>query len=492
MGKRTVQMLGFDLGATCGRAVLGEFNGERISYKEIYRFPNEPVRLNSNLYWDILRIWREMKKGIKKTLAEGVELSSIAVDTWGVDYGLVDKQGRLFSNPYHYRDQRTASVMSKVVEELGADYLYGCTGIQFLSFNTIFQLAADLMENKGIIDLTDKVLLMPDLFNYFLSGVQAAEYSIATTTGLLNFRSKVWDQELLAKMGFPIEKLPPIIPPGTVLGPLTPELCCELGCKPIPVVAVAGHDTASALAATPLKPGNAFISSGTWSLMGMERDEPVVTPSSRKYNFTNEGGIDYSIRLLKNINGLWLIQECQRIWQQDDPNLDFSSISNLASKAKPFKSIVNSADQRFFAPLNMVEEVQQYCRETGQQIPEGIGEIARCIYEGIALEYRLIAEQIQIVTGERLKGIHIVGGGSKDEFLSQLTADLLEVPVTTGPVGATIIGNLVVQLMSMGLIQNLKEAREVVKKSFQLKEYWPRQTKSWEKFYQAYLRLVEK
>ncbi len=492
MGAQKVRMLGFDLGASSGRAILGQFNGERISYEEIHRFPNEPVRLNSDLYWDFLKLWQEIKKGIKKTVVEGVKLSSIAVDTWGVDYGLIDKQGRLISNPYHYRDQRTVSVMPEVLDKLGADYLYGRTGIQFMSFNTIFQLATDLKENKGLINLTDKVLLMPDLFNYFLSGVQAAEYSIASTTSLLNVTNKTWDQELLKKMGFPIEKLPPIIPPGSILGSLTPKLCNELGCKPIPVVAVAGHDTASAVAATPLNPGDAYLSSGTWSLMGVERDDPQVTPTSHKYNFTNEGGVDYSIRLLKNINGLWLIQECKRIWEQDDPNLDFTMISRLASKAKPFKSIINLSDQRFFAPINMVEEIEQYCQETGQEVPEGIGEVARCIYESLALEYRLTVEKIQMITGEILKGIHIVGGGSQDEFLSQLTADLLEIPVTTGPVEATVLGNLIVQLMSMGLIKSLTEARQVIKKSVPLKEYWPRQTQSWEQFYHKYLRLVEK
>lgn len=491
MGKQTALLLGFDLGASSGRAVLGCFDGERITLEEIHRFPNEPVRVNSTLYWDLLRLWQEIKTGLKKVLATGLELSSMGVDTWGVDYGLLDQQGRLLANPYHYRDRRTATVMPQVVKELGAEYLYERTGIQLVSFNTIFQLAAELQVNCELVTLTDKVLLMPDLFNYYLSGVPAAEYSIASTTGLLNIRSRDWDQELLAKIGFPADKLPPLISSGTKLGRLTPELCQEFGCRPITVVAVAGHDTASAVAATPLKEGEAFLSSGTWSLMGVERNEPVVTPASRKYNFTNEGGVGYTVRLLKNIIGLWLIQECRRIWRQDDPGLDYSTISQLAAQTPLFKSIINPAAQRFFAPLNMVAEVQQFCRETGQEVPEGIGEVARCIYQSLALEYRFGAEQLEEITGEKLRGLRIVGGGSQDELLSQLAADALAIPVTTGPVEATALGNLMVQAMSMGMINGLAEARTVIERTYTGKEYQPRPNQSGETAYRKYRTIVE-
>ena len=492
MGK-TVNLLAFDFGASSGRVILGRFNGVQIAIEEIHRFPNQPVWVNDHFYWDVLRLWHDVKTGLRKALAQGVEISGIGVDTWGVDYGLLDKKGRILANPHHYRDQRTVPVMKALIKRYGADFLYQRSGVQFMSFNTIFQLGDDTRNQPELMGLVDKILLMPDLFNYLLTGEQAAEFSIASTTGLMNIQARSWDPDLLQAIDLAPEKLPAIVPSGTRLGVLTKALCDELGFPAIPVVAVAGHDTAAAIAAAPLAgEGAAFLSSGTWSLLGVENPEPVVTPLARSLDFTNEGGLDFAALLFKNINALWFIQECRRIWQQKNPDLDFAAISRAAvAEGQPFKSLVNVSEQRFFAPLDIVAEIQQYCKETGQAIPGSVGEVARAVYESLALEYRTVAEKLYKLTGTALKTVHIVGGGSQDGFLSQLTADALKLPVTAGPVEATALGNLMIQAISIGAIKGRDQAREVIKRSFQVKEYQPRMNQDWDGAHQRYLQLIK-
>ncbi|HBE78150.1 MAG TPA: rhamnulokinase, partial [Firmicutes bacterium] len=356
--KKEIHMLAFDFGASSGRAILGSFNGERIRFEEIHRFVNEPVWVNDHFHWDILRLWHEVKIGLRKALAKGVEISSIGVDTWGVDYGLVDNQGRLLANPHHYRDQRTVPVMNALIRQYGEDYFYERSGVQFMSFNTLFQLGDDIRNQPELMKLVNKILLMPDLFNYLFTGERAAEFSIASTTGLMNIQTRSWDRKVMDTIGLDPEKLLPIIPAGTRLGVLTKSLQNELGCGPIPVVAVTGHDTAAAIAAAPLaSPSAGFLSSGTWSLLGVKNPEPVVTITARKLDFTNEGGLDYASLLFKNINALWLLQECRRIWQLQDPGLTFATISETAKGVKSPGPLVNMNDQRFFAPQNMVTEI---------------------------------------------------------------------------------------------------------------------------------------
>ncbi len=489
--EKEIHMLAFDFGASSGRAIVGSFDGDRIRFEEIHRFANEPVWVGDHFYWDILRLWHEVKNGLRKALAGGVEISSIGVDTWGVDYGLFDKQGRLLSNPHHYRDQRTVPVMNTLKEQYGEEYFYERSGVQFLSFNTMFQLGDDIRNQPELIKLTDKVLLMPDLFNYLLTGEPATEFSIASTTGLINIRTRSWDKELLDTIGLDQEKLLPIIPAGTCLGLLKKSLQNELGCGPIPVVVVAGHDTAAAIAAAPLGSASCgFLSSGTWSLLGIESRKPVVTEEARKLNFTNEGGLDYTALLFKNINALWLLQECRRIWQHHDVNVTFRKISEAAREVKSLTPLVNVNEQRFFSPQNMVTEIQQYCRETGQTVPETIGEIARSIYESLAMEYRNVVEKLQILTGNSLTTMHIVGGGSQDEFLAQLTADALQIPVTVGPIEATALGNLLIQAIGIGVLKGRDEARAVIKRSFSVREY-EAQNLDLEQKYQRYLSLIQ-
>jgi rhamnulokinase len=490
--KKELHMLAFDFGASSGRAILGSFDGERIGFEEIHRFANEPVWMNDHFHWDILRLWHEVKIGLRKALAKGVEISSIGVDTWGVDYGLVDKQGRLLANPHHYRDQRTTPVMNSLIGQYGEDYFYERSGVQFMSFNTLFQLGDDIRNQPELMKLVDKILLMPDLFNYLFTGEQTAEFSIASTTGLMNIRNRSWDGELMDTIGLAPEKMLPIISAGTCLGVLTKSLQSELGCGPIPVVAVTGHDTAAAIAAAPLASSNAgFLSSGTWSLLGVENPEPVVTAAARKLDFTNEGGLDCAALLFKNINALWLLQECRRIWQLQDPGLTFGKISEAARGVKSLCPLVNMNDQRFFAPHNMVTEIQQYCRETGQTVPESIGEVAQCVYESLAMEYRNVVEKLYLLTGNSLTTMHIVGGGSQDEFLAQLTADALHMPVTAGPVEATALGNLMIQAIGIGALNGRQEARSLIEHSFSVREYAPGEA-DLEPTYQRYLHLIQK
>jgi rhamnulokinase len=489
MGK-TINMLAFDLGASSGRAILGKFDGEKINFEEIHRFPNEPVWVNNHLYWDVLRLWHEIKIGIRKAVGQGIEISSIGVDTWGVDYGLIDEKGQLLANPHHYRDQRTVPMKESLLKDLGVEYLYSRTGIQIVSFNTLFQITADLRNNPKLMLQTAKILLMPDLLNYLLTGVQAAEYSIASTTQMMDIHTKKWNSDILQHIGLASNKLPEIVQAGTHLGVLTNELCQELGCKPIPVIAVTGHDTAAAIAATPMTGLNAgYLSSGTWSLFGVERAEPIVTPLACQYEFTNEGGLNSSVLLLKNIIGLWLIQECRRIWRNANPELNFANISQMAAQSRPFGSLINVNDQRFFAPVDMAFEIKGYCRDTKQAIPETIGDIARCVYESLALEYRAGSEKLKSLTGNSLKILHIVSGGSQDVVLSQLIADALQIPVIAGPVEATALGNLTVQAMSFGTIGNIKESREVIKRSSVVKEYQPESSGGWDEAYQRYQKL---
>lgn len=500
---KTVNLLAFDFGASSGRAILGRFDGERIGLEEVYRFPNEPVWVNEHFYWDMLRLWHEVKTGLRKALSLGIEISAIGVDTWGVDYGLLDKKGRLLANPHHYRDQRTVPVMRDLIARYGADYLYQRSGVQFMSFNTIFQLGDDLQNQPELMNLTDKILLMPDLFNYLLTGEEAAEFSIASTTGMMNIGTRSWDPDLLQTIGLAAAKLPPVVPSGTRIGSLSHALCAELGCPAIPVVAVAGHDTASAIAAAPLAAARAaFLSSGTWSLLGVECEAPTTTAAARQLDFTNEGGLDYAALLFKNINALWFIQECRRIWRQKNPELSFADISQAAqaagagaggrsgAPAHSFASLVNVSEQRFFAPLDMAAEIRQFCGETGQAVPGTMGEIARCVYDSLALEYRSVADKLHQLTGERLTTVHIVGGGSQDEFLSQLTADALKVPVTAGPVEATALGNLMIQAMSIGAISGRSELRSVIQRSFSVREYQPRPNPGWDEAYPRYLKLA--
>lgn len=467
-------MLAIDLGASSGRGIVGSFDGEKLTLRENHRFSNDPVNLCGRLYWDILRIFHEIKLSIQKTVLDGDRVSSIGIDTWGVDYGLLDRNGRLLSNPVHYRDMRTQNAQELVSKTVPADELYGTAGIQTLNFNTIYQLATERAEAPERLVLAERMLNIPDLLNYFLTGNQANEYTILSTGALLDAKSRDYAWELLDRLGIPRRLFGKVTAPGTDMGTLLPQVQSETGKTDAHVLTVASHDTASAVIAVPTEEKDfLYISSGTWSLMGTELSQPLISRESQAANFTNEGGACGTIRFLKNIMGLWVIQESRRQWKREGKDYSFAQMEAWAKESPAFRSLIDVDDPDFASPGDMPGKIRSYCKRTGQPVPESVGEVVRCIYESLALKYRSVAERTMALTGRRAKVIHVVGGGTKDRFLSQLTADACGIPVCAGPEEATAIGNLMLQLMAAGEVADLCDARRVVAASFETKQYLP-------------------
>ncbi len=484
------KMLAIDLGASSGRGIVGAYNGEKLTLKENHRFSNDPVILNGRMYWDILRIFHEIKQSVAKTVLDGDAIRSIGIDTWGVDYVLLDANGRMLSNPYHYRDARTEGVVSYVGRFFDPADLYAQTGIQCMNFNTIFQLACDLRDAPEMVKNASRMLNIPDLLNYFLTGNMANEYTILSTGALLDANKRDYAKDIIAKTGISQKLFGEIVQPGTSMGKLLPQVLGEVGKTDAEVLTVASHDTASAVIAVPTQEKEfLFISSGTWSLMGTELDAPKINAETEKYNFTNEGGVNNTIRFLKNIMGLWLIQESRRQWRREGKEYSFAELEALAKEAKPFQCFIDPDDPSFVAPGNLPARVREFCQKTGQYVPETVGEIMRCIYESLAMKYRYTAEIIGKLTGISPRVIHVVGGGTKDGFLSQMTADACGIPVCAGPEEATAIGNLLVQLMAAGEAKNLSEARAIVAASFACKYYTPMNTEAWDTAYQTFCTL---
>lgn len=468
--------LAFDFGASSGRLMMSTFDGEKIQLTEVHRFSNEPVWFNNRYYWDFLRLFHEMKVGLKKVSQMDVSVESIGIDTWGVDYAFIDKSGHLLSNPIHYRDERGKGMLVKM-EEAGVSLgeIYQKTGIQNMTINSIYQLYYDLKYRSHIVENAESLLFMPDLFSYGLTGEKYNEYTIASTSQMLDANKKDWAIELLEKIGIPIELLQPIIKPGEIWGNLSKQVQEEVGLSAIPVIAVGSHDTASAVAATPLNSKNsAYLSCGTWSLLGMELDNPVIDETSYNYNFTNEGGVEGKIRYLKNITGLWIIQQLKNKFSQYDKNIGFGEISKLAKEAEHIDYMIDPNHEYFVAPFDMEKAVVQYCKEKLNKEPETIGEIARVSYNGIVMEYKRAVEAIEKTCDKVVDCINMVGGGIQDEFLCQLTTDVTRKPVITGPIEASVLGNIIVQLQALKYIKNLEEGREIIKNSFEIKEYEPK------------------
>ena len=484
------KMLAIDLGASSGRGIVGSFDGQKLSIQEVHRFSNDPVILCGGMYWDILRIFHEIKQAIRKTVLDGNAIRSIGIDTWGVDYALLDANGRMLANPYHYRDARTEGIVSYVGRFFAPSELYAKTGIQSMNFNTVFQLAADLRDNPQMVENASRMLNIPDLLNYFLTGNMANEYTILSTGALLDAQARDYATDILVKAGIPQRLFGDIVAPGTSVGKLLSQVQSEVGKTDANVLTVASHDTASAVIAVPTQEKEfLFISSGTWSLMGTELDAPKINSETEKYNFTNEGGINNTIRFLKNIMGLWLIQESRRQWRREGKEYSFAELEALAKQAKPFRCFIDPDDASFVAPGDLPSRVCEFCKKTGQYVPQTVGEVMRCIYESLALKYRYTAETIGKLTGISPRVIHVVGGGTKDEFLSQMTADACNLPVCAGPEEATAIGNLLVQLMAVGDASNLSDARAIVAASFACKHYMPQNTSLWDEAYQTFCTL---
>ena len=486
------RVLAFDFGASSGRAILGIFDGEKIELQEVHRFSNDPVKINGTVYWDVQRLFFEIKQGILKAKEAG-GFDSIGIDTWGVDFGLLRKDGTLVENPVHYRDARNDGMVEKATEYMSKERMYDITGIQFMDFNTIFQLLS-LKENRPyILEEADKLLFMPDLLNYMLSGVKSTEFSIATTSQMVDLKTNNWSDEILDTFGIKKNLLTDIAPTGAVIGQLSDEICEELGVPKADIVSVAAHDTQSAITATPCEYDDfAFISCGTWSLFGTEVKEPIINEASKKLNVTNEGGYDYTTAFLKNICGLWLIQESRRQWIREGKEYSYAELEKLALECEPFKCFIDP-DAPEFAPMgNLPRRVKEYCEKTGQYVPQTIGEIIRCIYESLALKYRYTFDGIKECTGKDYDRIHVMGGGTKDKLLLQMTAQSCNVNVYGGPIEATALGNVAIQLMSTGAIKNIKEARKIIAEGESLKLYEPKDNEAWEKAYEDFKNIINK
>lgn len=486
-----LKMLAIDLGASSGRGIVGSFDGKKITLRENHRFSNDPVFVNGRFTWDILRIFFEIKNSITKTVIDKDDVASVGIDTWGVDYGLIDRNGRLMANPTHYRDTRTAGITDWYKDKLTAEEVYRVTGIQAIDFNTLNQLTAENRDDPDMLARADKMLFIPDLLNYFLTGKMATEYTIASTGMLLDAAKRDFAFDLTDRLDIKQSLFAPIVQPGTDLGTLLPQINEEVGQNRIHVRTVASHDTASAVLAVPAQNDDfIYISSGTWSLMGMELPQPLINDATRAANFTNEGGALGTIRFLKNIMGLWIIQESRRQWKREGYDYSYAYMEERAKEAKPFQCLINPDDASFGVPGNMPERIREFCRKTGQHVPENVGEVVRAIYESLALKYRYTVENIQNLRGKKATMINVVGGGTKDKFLSQMTADACGLEVCAGPEEATAIGNLMMQTMAAGEISTIAEAREVVANSFELKHYAPTADRAaWDEAYGRFCAL---
>ncbi|PMQ00858.1 MAG: rhamnulokinase [Dictyoglomus sp. NZ13-RE01] len=485
------KFLAFDLGAESGRALVGILKENKLEVEEVHRFINRPVEILGRLYWNVPQIFQEIKEGINKAFLKHPDIESIGIDTWGVDFGLITKEGYLAGLPVCYRDHRTDGILEKAFQVMPKEKIYSLTGIQIMQINTLFQLYSMVLENSSLFKSAYKLLFMPDLFNFMLTGEIKTEFSIASTSQLYNPIKDNWEEELFESFGIPINIMPEILPPGSYIGELSEGIKRELGLKNVSVIAPCEHDTGCAVAGVPAEGKDwAYISSGTWSLMGVELKEPIINEESLTANFTNEGGVNKTFRFLKNIMGLWLLQSARRVWMREEIELSYSEITKLAEESKPFQCFINPDDVSFLNPPNMVLAIQDYCRKTNQKVPETIGEIARCIIESLAFRYKEVFESMEKILKKKIRMLHIVGGGSQNSLLSQFTANVLGVPVVTGPIEATAMGNIIIQAISRGIVKDIEEGRRIIKNSFEPKIYYPENTETWEKEYKRYKEIL--
>mgnify|MGYP005839668423 CR=1 FL=1 len=484
-------LLAFDLGAESGRAMVGHFDGERLGLEEIHRFANSPVRVGEHFYSDVLRLWSEMQVGLQKADAQiGTDLASVGVDTWGVDFALLDRQDCLLGNPFHYRDPHTRNALATTLERVPREEIYAQTGNQLVEFNTLFQLVALQQAGNHYLRSAHSLLMLPDLFHFWLSGHKATEFTIATTSQCFNPFELGWATDLLQRLDLPTHIFQPVVAAGSLLGHLQPWLADQIGCGPIPVIAPASHDTASAVAAIPVsEPHFMYISSGTWSLVGVELEQPLINTGTLAANLSNEGGVGGRVRLLKITPGLWLLQQCRNEWARRGMMYTYDDLIRLAVNSPPFGPLLAVSAQKFIAPGNIPERIQAYCQRTGQPIPQTEGEIVRSILESLALEYRLTLEGLETLLGWPVQVIHIIGGGSRNSLLNQLTADVTRRPVIAGPVEATVAGNLLVQAMGLGYLASLDDLRQVTRRSFQTQVFEPQPNDRWEEAYDRVQRL---
>jgi rhamnulokinase len=471
--------LAFDLGAESGRAVLAHLHSGVLTTEEIHRFANEPVEYGGSLHWDAARLWVEVRKALGKL--EEIELAGIGVDAWGVDYALLGDRGELLQNPYHYRDDRTRGAVEEVFRRVPKEEIYAATGIQFMPINTLYQLFAAKRDTPGILNAAKHLLTIPDLFHYWLTGNAVCEFTNATTTQMVNPVTRTWAKDLLQRVDLPCDLLTAIVEPGSVVGTLHSEIARNSALAGTPVIAPASHDTGSAVAAISAREGTAFLSSGTWSLLGTELDAPVVTADALRLNFTNEGGVNGTTRLLKNVMGLWMLQCSRQSWTAQGQVYDYRELMELAGREAPFRQLVDPDDESFLHPADMPTAINRFCAKTQQPEPATPGAYVRTVLESLAFKYRLVLRNLEYVCGQRIGEIRVIGGGSKNRLLNQFTADATGRRVLAGPAEATALGNVAVQILATGGASSLKEVREIVDRSFATEVFEPRETDKWEK-----------
>jgi rhamnulokinase len=489
--------LAIDLGASSGRHVVGQFDGRKLSLVEIHRFANGPTAAAGHLYWDVLALWSHVLDGLRAAAASHLgQIASVGVDTWGVDFALLGRGDELLANPVHYRDARTDGLLERAFQIVPRDRIFAETGLQFMQFNTLYQLWAMQLAGSSALDAAERMLMMPDLFHWLLTGQKSNELTNATTTQFFNPRTGDWARGLLEAFEIPDRILADVTPPGTTLGPLTSQVIAATGLNKVNVVLPGTHDTASAVAAVPAmgapaeRPNWCYISSGTWSLMGAEVPRPVINDECLRLNFTNEGGVGGTTRLLKNIAGLWLVQECRRVWNAEGASHSWDDLNRLALAAKPLASLIDPDDPAFLAPADMPAAIRDSCRRTGQPVPESEGAVIRCALESLALRYRVVLGWLEQLVGGRIENIHVVGGGAHNKQLCQATADACQRSVLAGPVEATAIGNVLVQAIAAGDIGSIGEARQIVRNSFAMERYEPQNAAIWDEAFERYTQLT--
>ena len=471
---RQHSFLAFDCGATSGRAVLATFSGGAFDMKEVYRFPSGIIQLGGKYYWDVLAIYQHFCNCLADLGRQGIVPESIGIDTWGVDFGFVAEDGSLLGTPRAYRDPYTEGIPEKVFQTVPREELYGATGIQIMNFNSIFQLYAQTQEGFAPLKYAQHILFMPDLLSYMLTGKKVCEYTIASTSGMMDQSSRQFNKELLEKLGVRTDVLLPIVQPGEVVGTLRKEIADACGLPQIPVVAVAGHDTASAIAAVPAGDEKfAYLSSGTWSLMGIETPAPIINADSTRLNFTNEGGIDGTTRFLKNITGMWILEQSRKVWEAQGRTYKYADMEAMARSEAGFPSLIDPDDARFAAPANMIEAIDAYLRETGQPVPQNDAQYISCIYHSLAHRYGQVVEMLQGFAPFAIEKLHVIGGGSANDTMSQWTADAIDKPVVAGPMEATAIGNVMIQAKAAGLVKDRWDMRKMIAKAFAVKTFYP-------------------
>ena len=481
--------LAFDLGAESGRAILGHLQSDRLHIKELYRFANEMLPIRGRLCWNIYRLFDEVKKGMT-ICAEETQIDSLAIDTWGVDFGLLARDGTILGLPFTYRDGHTLGAMEEFFRKVPRERIYDLTGIQFLPFNSLFQLHAMKRDNSSLLEAANDLLFMPDLFHYLLTGERKSEFTFATTSQLYNPIKGDWEEELLQALGISKSLMKEVVKPGSLIGETDKKITGQLGWRSVPVIAVASHDTGSAVAAVPAQGKDwAYISSGTWSLMGIETQKPIINDSALRLNFTNEGGVEGTFRFLKNIAGLWLLQKCREMWVKEQ-EISYGKLMDLARDAKSFQFFIDPDWEGFLNPDDMTEAIQSYCTRTKQKSPQSPAEYVRGICESLALKYRVVLEEIGQIRSDPINKIHVIGGGVKNRLLCQFTADATGIPVYAGPAEATSIGNIMMQSLSQGHVRSLEQMRAIIRNSFDVAVYEPVHTEGWRGAHDRFLEII--